>query len=436
MPSRRDLIRMTPDEVARVRPRHAHDERRDDRRAMARPHLVAMWYGFLGEDPAFWTFGKSQKIVNLKRDPRITCLIETGDEYAQLRGVELVGRGTIITDPERDHRDRAEHLAASHGRRPRCGAAVRRSAGREAARRAHRGREGRVVGPPQARRARTERRRREAAAAALGAARRRRGARLGVERRARASPRGNGRPERHRPPGLRAADRRGSRRTGALGARRRPARPGVRRAAPPLRAARRARGRARGAHGGGRGLLVVVVLTNACGSMVDAMPPGQIVLISDHINMTAVSPLEGLAVRRPHRSVLVAAPRRCAATIDPSLPEGVYVGYWGPNYETPAEIRAFRTLGGDLVGMSTVLEAIAAHALRRRGARAVAGDEPRRGPRWPAPSRRGARSRPRLRANAPAPSSPPSSRTRAAAVQRQLGWLSSMRLPDGSRTNA
>ena len=48
--------------------------------------------------------------------------------------------------------------------------------------------------------------------------------------------------------------------------------------------------------------------------------------------------------------------------VDPTLAEGVYVGYWGPNYETPAEIRAFRVLGGDLVGMSTVLEAIAARA--------------------------------------------------------------------------
>ena len=63
-------------------------------------HLVAMWYGFLGKAPAFWTFGKSQKIKNLERDPRITCLVEAGDEYAQLRGVELVGRGTVITDTD------------------------------------------------------------------------------------------------------------------------------------------------------------------------------------------------------------------------------------------------------------------------------------------------------------------------------------------------
>ena len=61
-------------------------------------HLVAMWYGFLGEAPAFWTYGKSQKILNLKRDPRITCLVETGDVYEQLKGVELVGKGVVLED--------------------------------------------------------------------------------------------------------------------------------------------------------------------------------------------------------------------------------------------------------------------------------------------------------------------------------------------------
>jgi len=64
------------------------------------PHLVAMWYGFLDDKPAFWTYGKSQKIRNLERDNRITCLIETGESYDQLRGVMLVGRGEIITDRE------------------------------------------------------------------------------------------------------------------------------------------------------------------------------------------------------------------------------------------------------------------------------------------------------------------------------------------------
>ena len=68
--------------------------------ADGQPHLVAMWYGFLDGVPAFWTYGKSQKIVNLRRDPRLTCLVEDGESYDQLRGVELAGTGTIIDDPE------------------------------------------------------------------------------------------------------------------------------------------------------------------------------------------------------------------------------------------------------------------------------------------------------------------------------------------------
>jgi PPOX class probable F420-dependent enzyme len=62
-------------------------------------HLVAMWYGFFDDGAmGFWTYGKSQKILNLQRDPRMTCLVETGEEYAQLRGVEIVGEGRVITD--------------------------------------------------------------------------------------------------------------------------------------------------------------------------------------------------------------------------------------------------------------------------------------------------------------------------------------------------
>jgi PPOX class probable F420-dependent enzyme len=63
-------------------------------------HLVAMWYGFLDGKPAVWTYGKSQKVLNLRRDPRITALVETGEEYADLRGVELVGRATLLDDRE------------------------------------------------------------------------------------------------------------------------------------------------------------------------------------------------------------------------------------------------------------------------------------------------------------------------------------------------
>jgi PPOX class probable F420-dependent enzyme len=95
--SRRDQIRMTEAEVdAFLDGRHTmnvasfnHDDT---------IHLVAMWYAVLDGDPVFWTFGKSQKILNLQRDPRITCLVETGEEYAELQGVELVGRGEVITD--------------------------------------------------------------------------------------------------------------------------------------------------------------------------------------------------------------------------------------------------------------------------------------------------------------------------------------------------
>jgi len=61
-------------------------------------HLVAMWYGFLGENAAFETFTKSQKVLNLRRDPRITVLVEDGDVYEKLRGVEIVGRAVIHED--------------------------------------------------------------------------------------------------------------------------------------------------------------------------------------------------------------------------------------------------------------------------------------------------------------------------------------------------
>lgn len=105
----------------------------------------------------------------------------------------------------------------------------------------------------------------------------------------------------------------------------------------------------------------VVVLTNACGGVNPAYRPGQIVLIADHINLTAATPLEG-AQFVDLTDLYAARLRDLCRTLEPSLPEGVYAGYWGPNYETPAEIRAYRTLGADLVGMSTVLEAIAARA--------------------------------------------------------------------------
>jgi general stress protein 26 len=62
------------------------------------PHLVAMWFAIADGKPAFWTFAKSQKIVNLRRDSKMTGLVESGDTYDQLRGVELRGKGVIVDD--------------------------------------------------------------------------------------------------------------------------------------------------------------------------------------------------------------------------------------------------------------------------------------------------------------------------------------------------
>ncbi len=62
-------------------------------------HAVAMWYAFLGGTPAIETKRESQKIRNLRRDPRLTFLVEAGDKYENLRGVELVGRARIVEDP-------------------------------------------------------------------------------------------------------------------------------------------------------------------------------------------------------------------------------------------------------------------------------------------------------------------------------------------------
>lgn len=104
-----------------------------------------------------------------------------------------------------------------------------------------------------------------------------------------------------------------------------------------------------------------VILTNAAGCLRDGVAVGQPVLISDHLNLTATSPLVG--ARFVDLTDLYSPRlRKLAQEIDQTLVEGVYAGLPGPHFETPAEIRMFRMLGGDLVGMSTVLEAIAARA--------------------------------------------------------------------------
>jgi len=104
-----------------------------------------------------------------------------------------------------------------------------------------------------------------------------------------------------------------------------------------------------------------VLLTNAAGGLRQGFQVGQPVLISDHLNLTARSPIVG-ANFVDLTDLYSARLRGIAREIDPSLEEGVYAGLTGPHFETPAEIHMLRTLGADLVGMSTVLEAIAARA--------------------------------------------------------------------------
>jgi len=95
MASKRSQINMTDDEVQA----YLESERVLNVATIGptgHPHLVAMWYAMVGGNPVFWTFGKSQKVVNLRRDPKMSGLVETGDSYDQLRGVELRGRGVIV----------------------------------------------------------------------------------------------------------------------------------------------------------------------------------------------------------------------------------------------------------------------------------------------------------------------------------------------------
>ena len=106
-----------------------------------------------------------------------------------------------------------------------------------------------------------------------------------------------------------------------------------------------------------------LVLTNGCGGVRPEWAPGTPVLISDHINLTGATPLRG-ATFIDMSDVWTPGLRELARGVDPSLPEGVYVQFSGPQYETPAEVRMARAIGGDLVGMSTALEAIAAREAR------------------------------------------------------------------------
>jgi purine-nucleoside phosphorylase len=115
---------------------------------------------------------------------------------------------------------------------------------------------------------------------------------------------------------------------------------------------------------------VALLATNAAGSLRPENPPGSLMAISDHINMLGVSPLTGPnddeigprfpSLRDAYDPSLRGVLRQCAEELRIRLPEGIYLATHGPSFETPAEIRAFRTLGADAVGMSTVPEVILA----------------------------------------------------------------------------
>jgi purine-nucleoside phosphorylase len=105
-----------------------------------------------------------------------------------------------------------------------------------------------------------------------------------------------------------------------------------------------------------------VVLTNGCGGLDPTWQPGTPVVISDHLNLTGASPIEG-ANFVDLTDLYSPRLRRLCREVDASLAEGVYVQFPGPHYETPAEIAMVRAIGGDLVGMSTTLEAIAARQI-------------------------------------------------------------------------
>jgi purine-nucleoside phosphorylase len=105
----------------------------------------------------------------------------------------------------------------------------------------------------------------------------------------------------------------------------------------------------------------VVALTNAAGGLREGLTVGQPVLINDHLNLSGRTPLVGpqfIDLTECYSKRL----RDLARSVDPTLADGVYAYMPGPQFETPAEIRALQTLGADLVGMSTVYEAIAARA--------------------------------------------------------------------------
>jgi len=116
-----------------------------------------------------------------------------------------------------------------------------------------------------------------------------------------------------------------------------------------------------------------LILTNAAGSMRPDIPPGELMLLSDHINFSGLNPLIGeptdarfVPMDDAYDPAMRAGLRAAAEAEGVALAEGIYAWYSGPSFETPAEIRAIRTLGADAVGMSTVPEVILARFLGLR----------------------------------------------------------------------
>jgi PPOX class probable F420-dependent enzyme len=96
---RRDAIKMSDDEM-RAFLEAGRDLQVASINQDGTPHLVTMWYGMLDGEIAFWTYAKSQKVVNLRRDPRLSVLVATGEVYDQLKGVSIVGRAEIVDDAD------------------------------------------------------------------------------------------------------------------------------------------------------------------------------------------------------------------------------------------------------------------------------------------------------------------------------------------------
>lgn len=116
--------------------------------------------------------------------------------------------------------------------------------------------------------------------------------------------------------------------------------------------------------------VTALLVTNAAGGLRSDLRPGDLLLITDHLNLTGTSPLIGqprfIDMKGAYDPEFRARAHEAAAAVGEHLVEGVYAGLVGPSYETPAEVRMLRTLGADAVGMSTVLEVIAARALGLR----------------------------------------------------------------------